>query len=97
MNTHHIYAEQTVSITELRKNPAQFFRDEPVAVLSNNKPAGYMLSAELYERLIHLLEENANVTDATFRPSRARMEAIAKHGEALLLSATNEDLGTFQK
>ena len=31
-----ILSEHTVSITELRKNPAQYFIDEPVAVLSNN-------------------------------------------------------------
>ncbi|MDD2343054.1 MAG: antitoxin of toxin-antitoxin stability system [Tolumonas sp.] len=50
-------AEQTVSITELRKNPAQYFIDEPVVVLSKNKPVGYMLSAKLYETIVGMLEK----------------------------------------
>lgn len=52
-----ILAEQTVSITELRKNPAQYFIDEPVVVLSKNKPVGYMLSAKLYETIVGMLEK----------------------------------------
>ena len=42
---HRILAEKSVNITELRKNPAKYFIDQPVAVLSNNRPAGYLLSA----------------------------------------------------
>jgi len=52
-----ILAEQTVSITELRKNPAQYFIDEPVVVLSKNKPVGYMLSAKLFETIVDMLEK----------------------------------------
>ena len=33
---HRILAEKSVNITELRKNPAKYFIDQPVAVLSNN-------------------------------------------------------------
>lgn len=51
-----ILAEQTVSISELRKNPAQYFIDEPVVVLSKNKPVGYMLSAKLFETIVDMLE-----------------------------------------
>lgn len=40
---HRILAEKSVNITELRKNPAKYFIDQPVAVLSNNRPAGYLL------------------------------------------------------
>ena len=97
MATQHIYAEQTVSITELRKNPSQFFKEEPVAVLSNNKPAGYMLSAELYEQMIKLLESRGGVVPSQFRPSRARLDEIAKKGEDLLLNASDDRLGTFYK
>lgn len=50
-----ILAEQTVSVTELRKNPAQYFIDEPVVVLSKNKPVGYMLSAKLFESIVDML------------------------------------------
>ncbi|HAZ8183313.1 antitoxin of toxin-antitoxin stability system, partial [Escherichia coli] len=46
---HRILAEKSVNITELRKNPAKYFIDQPVAVLSNNRPAGYLLSASAFE------------------------------------------------
>ncbi len=49
-----ILAEKTVSVTELRKKPCDYFIDEPVAVLSSNKTAGYMVSAELYEQMDNL-------------------------------------------
>ena len=97
MPTQHIYAEQTVSITELRKNPAQFFKEEPVAVLSINKPAGYMVNPELFEQMINLLAANTKTVESQFRPARARLEAIAKKGEELLLNATEEQLDTFHK
>lgn len=48
---HRILAEKSVNITELRKNPAKYFIDQPVAVLSNNRPAGYLLSASAFEAL----------------------------------------------
>lgn len=38
MGTHAILAEQSVSITELRKNPAQYFTDQPVAVCPTTGP-----------------------------------------------------------
>ena len=97
MATQRIYAEQTVSITELRKNPSQFFKEEPVAVLSNNKPAGYMLSADLYEQMIKLLESNHQTSNAQFRPSRARLDEITQQGQALLLEASDKQLGTFHQ
>ena len=52
ISTLPIYAEQAVLITELRKNPSQFFKEEPVAVLSNNKTTGYIFNAELYEQIL---------------------------------------------
>lgn len=97
MAAHHIYAEQTVSISELRKNPARFFGEEPVAVLSNNKPTGYLLGAGLYEELLQLLEESQKTSDSRFRPTKSRLNAITRRGEELLLSATKEELNTFRK
>lgn len=52
---HRILAEKSVNITELRKNPAKYFIDQPVAVLSNNRPAGYLLSASAFEALMDML------------------------------------------
>lgn len=54
---HRILAEKSVNITELRKNPAEYFIDQPVAVLSNNRPAGYLLSASAFEALMDMLAE----------------------------------------
>lgn len=54
---HRILAEKSVNITELRKNPAKYFIDQPVAVLSNNRPAGYLLSASAFEALMDMLAE----------------------------------------
>ncbi len=89
---HRILAEHTISMTELRKNPAQYFTDEPIAVLSNNKPAGYMLSASLFEAMIDLLEkQQANRQFvAKFRPTAEQLKAIALHGQALVEQAIDE-------
>ena len=61
MASHAILAEKAVSVSEARKNLSQYFTDEPVAVLSNNKPAGYMLSAELYEKMLRIIEASGAV------------------------------------
>ncbi|MBY4886371.1 type I toxin-antitoxin system antitoxin YafN [Pantoea sp. DY-15] len=92
-----ILAEKSINITELRKNPAKYFIDEPVAVLSNNKPAGYMISAEVFEELIDLLEEKQGRvhTAARFRPNADRLSDIAEKGQALLQNATDKDLTEF--
>ncbi len=89
---HRILAEHTISMTELRKNPAQYFTDEPIAVLSNNKPAGYMLSASLFEAMVDLLEkQQANRQFvAKFRPTAEQLKAIALHGQELIGQVTDE-------
>ncbi len=97
-----ILAEKSINITELRKNPAKYFIDEPVAVLSNNRPAGYMVSARVFEALIDLLEEKqgeekqgkTHIT-ARFRPTAERLNHIADSGQALLESASDKDLTEF--
>ena len=91
-----IFAEKTVSVTELRKHPSQFFLNEPVAVLSNNKTAGYIIGAELFEKIVHQLTANSTTQNATFRPTAARLEAIAAEGAELLLAAADEELGDFE-
>lgn len=50
-----IYAGQTISISEFKRNPAQALRvagDQPVAVLSHNRPAFYMVPPKLFQRLM---------------------------------------------
>ncbi|MCA6953148.1 MULTISPECIES: type I toxin-antitoxin system antitoxin YafN [Pectobacterium] len=92
-----ILAEKSINITELRKNPAKYFIDEPVAVLSNNRPAGYMVSAKVFEALIDLLEDKQGRvhTAARFRPTAERLSDIADSGAALLKNASDKDLNEF--
>lgn len=90
-----ILAEKTVSVTELRKKPCDYFLDEPVAVLSNNKTAGYMISAKLYEQMVALIESQSKTSQ--FRPSQARLAQIAEHGSASLLAASADELGDFSE
>lgn len=89
-----ILAEKAINITELRKNPAKYFIDEPVAVLSNNRPVGYMVSAKVFEELIDLLEEKQGRvhTAARFRPMAERLSDIADSGQKLLQNASDKDL-----
>ena len=88
-----ILAEKTVSVSELRKKPCDYFMDEPVAVLSNNKTAGYMVSAEVFEQMIALIESQSKTS--RFRPSHARLAQIAAHGSDALLASSDDELGDF--
>ena len=50
-----------VSISELKKNPSAVFEgaeDYPVAVLKRNKTAGYVVSKEMFEKMVELVEES---------------------------------------
>jgi antitoxin StbD len=55
-----IYAEKTVSVTELKRNFSSILsqaENDPVAVLNHNKPEAYLLSASHYEYLLEHLED----------------------------------------
>ena len=68
-------------------NPAKYFIDQPVAVLSNNRPAGYLLSASAFEALMDMLaeQEEKKPIKARFRPSAARLEEITRRAENILM------------
>ena len=56
----NLYANITVSVTELKRNLASVLtstEDAPVAVLNHNKPEAYLLSAQYYENLLEKLED----------------------------------------
>jgi len=90
-----ILAEKTVSISDFRKEPSKYFTDEPIAVLSNNKTAGYVLSPEVFQAMVSLLDNISSENKAKFRPSKARLAIIAKKGAELLIEASDEDLADF--
>lgn len=97
MATQSVYAEKTVAMSELRKRPADFFDEEPVAVLSNNKTAGYTIGAEAFEKMVLLLESLAPEVRGQFRPGAARLRMIADQGAALLLNASEQELTAFSE
>ena len=60
----NIYAEKTVSVTELKRNFSAVLalaEDDPVAVLNHNRPEAYLLSAAQYERILELLDDLQDV------------------------------------
>ena len=60
--TQTIYARNTVSMTDLRRNPSEVIEVAnlaPVAVLNHNKPAAYLISAAAYEEMMEQLEDAA--------------------------------------
>ncbi len=66
-----IYANITVSVTELKRNFAGVIKQAgefPVAILNHNKPEAYLLPAAHYERLMAHLED---LEDAKLAQERA--------------------------
>jgi antitoxin StbD len=55
-----IYAHQSASITELKRNPSALIRQAgqlPVAILKNNRPSAYLVPAETFEALLEAIED----------------------------------------
>lgn len=56
----NILANLSVSVTELKKNPTALLNaanGEPVAILNHNKPAAYLVPADIYEKMLDLIED----------------------------------------
>lgn len=56
-----LLADRTVSISDFKKNPAAVLRqakNRPVAVLSHNRPAFYMLKPGLFEAIMEELADH---------------------------------------
>jgi antitoxin StbD len=57
---HPIYAEKTIPLAELGQIASQILAQaegDPVALLQNDRPKAYILSAAHYEHLMELLED----------------------------------------
>lgn len=81
--TQAIFARNTVSMTDLRRNPSEVIevaKLSPVAVLNHNKPAAYLISAAAYENMLNQLEDAALTkvakTLAGGKPAKAKLEDL---------------------
>jgi antitoxin StbD len=55
-----VLADAAVGITDLKRNPAAVIdeaRSRQVAILNRNKPVAYIISPEVWEHLMDLLDE----------------------------------------
>ncbi|MBE0504941.1 MAG: type II toxin-antitoxin system prevent-host-death family antitoxin [Desulfuromonadales bacterium] len=55
-----IYASETVSISDLKKNPSEIItraHGAPVAILNHNRPTAYLVPAAAFERLMEQLDD----------------------------------------
>lgn len=97
MSSQTVLAQKTVKVSELRKNPTKFFEDGPVAVLSHSRTAGYMVNAELFERMasVFLQTQQEPGFTANFRVSSERLKEIGKKGFELMENPKPEEIGEF--
>ena len=57
-----LFADTSIGITELKKNPSAVIRDagdSPVVILHHNRPTAYLLSARRYEAIMDVLDDLA--------------------------------------
>jgi antitoxin StbD len=55
-----LLARNSVSITELRKNPGSIIEEangEPIAILNHNKPEAYLVPASTFEKMMDWIED----------------------------------------
>lgn len=72
-----VYADASVSITELKKNPSAVIAKAegfPVAILNHNKPAAYLVPAAAFEALVDKLEDVELAAIVRQRESQAEIE-----------------------
>ena len=55
-----LFATQAASISELKKNPSKLINDAhgmPVAILNHNVATAYLISADTFEHMMDLIDE----------------------------------------
>jgi len=97
MPINKILAEDTVSVSELRKNPGDYFLDRPVAAMKSNQAIGYMVGADLFEKMVQIIEQSQQEKSilGKFRPTTVQLKKITKASAQFLQNASDEDLGQF--
>lgn len=56
-----ILSSRSVSISELKRSPSAVLanaNNEPLAILNHNKPAAYLVTPQLYKKLLERFEES---------------------------------------
>ena len=86
-----------MSSSEARKHFKDCLSGDPVVVLSNNEPVGYMMSASFFEGLIKALEDKNAGSVSSFRPMTARLEIITHLNAQALTELDENTLGEFQE
>ena len=57
-----IYSTQTASISELKNNPSALIKQsdgESIAILNHNKPVAYLVSTDVFERMMEAMDDMA--------------------------------------
>ncbi len=98
-----VFSEYTTNITDLKANPNKLLAQahgEAVAVLKNNTPSFYMVPSKMFEEMITTIEvlqrgtADMKTVEARFRPTRARLDEIARGcAEALANVDADDDPG----
>ena len=55
-----IFATQTASISELKANPSALIKQsdgESIAILNHNKPVAYLVSTDVFERMMEAMND----------------------------------------
>lgn len=77
IHTHHILADVSAAVTELKKNPMAVIQQGdggPVAILNRNKPIFYAVPADLFEELMDKLEDMELAAIVEARKDQAEIE-----------------------
>ena len=56
-----IFTNRSVSISELKRSPSAVLAEannEPLAILNHNKPAAYLVTPQLYQKLLERFAES---------------------------------------
>ena len=72
-----VYADASVSITELKENPSAIIEQAegfPIAILNHNKPAAYLVPAAAFEALLDKLEDVELAAIVKAREDQAEVE-----------------------
>lgn len=56
-----ILADETVSISDFRKDPSKCIKDKPIAVLKHNKLVGYVIGKASFEQMMAIIEEAQSI------------------------------------